>query len=296
MLADSGVGLTALRRAVIELQERELGVEVVMPQPTAVRAVDKLDTLAVPLAGRAGELLDEVPYLGDDRGLLRALLNDGGQRAQRLLAHLGVDVAAVRGRLADGSAPDTALDCAPGDAPVAATAGAPWPDAFAVDWFDADRAQETRRDPQPGTTWLHTCHTQVVPVPVERVWALVSDPLRRPEWDPLCREVALDANRTERLTRSDGGTFHQVVADLRPHRRIGWHRTDPAGRTGSGAPLPPMVVQVALAAQDGVTVVRLRQDVPVRNRAPGSLSRWMLTRMVRSQLRLQAHGIAQAAG
>ena len=145
VLTGAGVGLAAVRRAVTEVQERdlgELGVTTVPQRPT-IRAASRHVGLAVPVNGRAKDLLEGTPYRGDDRGLLLALLGDDGRRVLRLLERLGVDVTELRDRATRGRPP---------------AAAAPPPEA---DWPGA-----ALRGPAPaGTTWLEASCSQVLPVP-----------------------------------------------------------------------------------------------------------------------------------
>ena len=283
VLAAHGVGAAALRRAVADLQEQDLlglGAVAAAPQPAAVRASDRGSAGALPLGGRAQALLDDAPLLGDDLALLRAVLDDGGRRAERLLAHLDVDVDALRAQLAAEPDVDGALSPA---MPGADTD---------VDWSAADRALEARRDPVPaGTTWMSAARTQLVPAPADQVWALISDPQRRPQWDAACLSATVDADGVERITGHDGDVVEQTAVDVEPGQRIGWLQRGP-----DGGAAPRVVVQIALTAQGASTVVRLRQDWPARGRATGRLSRWILTRMIGAKLRTQANGIARAAG
>jgi hypothetical protein len=95
VLTAAGVELTALCRAVGEVQREdlgELGVDVATPQPPPVRAADRPHQV-LPLNGRAAELMEAVAYRNDDPGFLEALLADGSGRVRRLLDHLDVDVA-----------------------------------------------------------------------------------------------------------------------------------------------------------------------------------------------------------
>jgi len=184
-LVAAGVDLAALRRGAREVQEadaRALGVHV--PAPPAARPGPAAQAVgATPFGGRALELMRSVRPDDDDRALLRALLDDDGHRAERVLRHLGVDVEELRRRL---DAPAASLDVA---LPAAV-----------VDALEALGPAHRR---------CAASTTHDLPVPADAVWALVGDLRRRPEWDPACVAVTEDEGAL-RLTYGKGDRRRDV--------------------------------------------------------------------------------------
>ncbi len=266
-LAGAGADLAALRGAVARV--RADGGADVAPR-SVVRAADRRDAARMPVTGPARRLLDGAPRRRDDRALLLALLDDGNGLARRLLGHLDVDAAALRDRVADGSR-------------VAGRAadGTAWP-------------VPPPPGPAPtGTSWLHGTHAQLLPVPSERVWALLGDPSRRPEWDPDCVAVTVAPDGAELLTRPDGTVVSQTVHDTAVGRTLAWHRHEP-GDPSAGPVRFLDVLRVVVAPDGARTAVGLRRDRSGRGVA-WRLARPALSGLVRTQLRICLHAIHQAA-
>ncbi|WP_432511549.1 SRPBCC family protein [Kineococcus sp. SYSU DK001] len=198
LLTTAGIDLPALRRAVAEVQQHDLahlGVQVPAPASPDGPEPSFRAAQAIPFNDRAMAVMKRIPYDGDDRELLLALLDDEGRRVERVLAHLGADVDALRA----ASAPDAA---APG-----ITAG------------ESDGAGFV--------------HVQDVPVDAARVWDLVSDVRRRSEWDDACVEAGTGPDGVERLTyrgRRREVVVERVVTHLVPGREIAWRSFRVGGR------------------------------------------------------------------
>lgn len=83
----------------------------------------------------------------------------------------------------------------------------------------------------------------------------------------------------------------QTVVHLVPGRAIVWRRP---GRDADADADAHQLVQVVLTPREDGTLVQLRRDWPGRG-ITCRLARPLLVRMVRTHLRVQLHGIAQAA-
>lgn len=277
-LTGAGIDLDALRRAQAQVAGQDLAaLGITAPAQRAVlHAGQRSAALAVPVGGRARDLLDAAPFRGDDRALLLALLDDEGRRARRLLEHLGIDVEVLRERLGGEHAPA--------------------PAARDRDGRDGQlgHAFAALRGPAPaGGFWIEASWSQELPVPAERVWALVGDPARRAEWDPDVTAVAVTAEGVEQLTLRSGRATTQRVVQLEPGRAVAWRRRG-AGTAEVPAEATEQVLQVVLEPVGATTRVHLRLSSPGRGRGV-RLSRPLLARMVRTRLRVQADVIAQAA-
>jgi hypothetical protein len=277
LLTTAGVDLPRLRQAVAEVQQQELthlGLQVPVPAVPDGPEPSFRAAQAVPFNDRAMAVMKQISYEGDDRELLLALLEDEGRRVERVLDHLDVDVEALRATATpDRAAPRT-------DHPGARV-------AVAVE----------AQDPSVLATLVHD-----VPVDAGRVWNLMSDVTRRPEWDTACVRAETGPGGVEHLTyRARGREFvaEQVVNHLVPGREIGWHRFRVGGRFASvdlslrveslGA-----TCRVHLQARRGPATGR-----PRRYRLLEPLLRPLLrpvvVRATGSQLRWYAQSIARAA-
>ena len=290
LLLRAGVDLAGLRRAAADLQAEDLGAFDrsglgTAPRPGgAARAVEDGPARSVPVNARVQAVLDDLPLRAQETALLAALLADS-PRAGRLLQQQAVDVSALRAALA-----------APAEARCAAGGAEPEDEAY----------DEPDPPAPPGWTWEHVEHRQVLPVHAADLWALISDPARRPQWDTRCAAVHIAPDGSERLVvrganRDRDRDRRQVVTHLMPNRAITWGRP----------PEPEDVLARAGAAVVRTTSLRLAQDqadsggsadyavlhikaswlVPARRR----WLRWPLTRVVRTELRVLAQGIVQAA-
>ena len=275
VLTGAGEDLQSLRRALSEVQQLDLdGFGVTgTAQRTVLHANERDAALAVPVSGRAQDLLDAAPRWADDRALLVALLDDEGGRARRLLEHLGIDAQEVREQLGSEHVP---------------TASAPVPSGL-----DEEAFAELRGPAPTGSFWIEASWSQELPMPVEKVWALVSDPSRRPEWDPSTTSVTVTADGLEQLSGKRGDARTQRVTQLEPCRAIAWRQR------GTGTATLPVeateqVLQLVLEPGDETTRVHLRHRSPGRGRGV-RLSRPLLVRMMRTRLRFMAQAIAQSA-
>lgn len=272
-LVRAGADLPRLRAAVADLDRPAPAVAVPPALQPHVAYYDQLDG-GPPLSGRAWQLLDRVPDgLGDDRQLLRVLLDD--PRATHLLEHAGVDHAELR-RTASDHDPSRPTD-----------AGAP---------ATSDDGDDSGDDVPPpwGGRWTEVRYSQVVPVDPARIWALLSSPQRRPEWDPRSGRVEVDPERPERF-----GTFDQqgrgptpvAVTRQVPEREIWWERgnrgAEPSGRSWT--------LQARLEPEGAGSVLHLRTRWPWLGGVLTPL-RLLQVVVVRAGLRGMAQRITQAAG
>ncbi len=167
VLSRAGLDLSAARTAMAEVQRQDLaslGVPVPVPPPLAGRAPG-VGTAALPWSDRARRALAPLPDGGPDTAVLVAVLSDEGSPARRLLEQAGVD--------------------ADGVLAAALVAGGP-----------ADPGPDREADARARTT----THTRTVAVPRADLWAVVSDPRRRPDWDDSVAVVrSLDDGSFETL-------------------------------------------------------------------------------------------------
>ncbi|MEW1959201.1 SRPBCC family protein [Kineococcus sp. NPDC059986] len=273
LLTAAGVNLPRLRQAVVEVKQQELahlGLQVPVPAVPEGPEPSFGAAQAIPFNDRAMAVMKRISYEGDDRELLLALLQDEGRRVERVLHHLDVDVDALR----SATAPEHA-------APRTDHPGAP----------------AVAQDSSVLATLVHD-----VPVDAGRVWDLVSDVTRRPEWDSACVRVETGPDGVERLTyRARGREFvaEQVVNHFVPGREIGWHRFRVGGRFAS--------VDLSLRVEPLGTTCRVHLEArrgPATGRPLGyrllqplarPLLRPLVVRATGSQLRWHAQSIARAA-
>lgn len=265
-LASAGVGLAELRDAVARSTPLASGGT---PPPVrrAVRAADRIAAHAVPVAPRVRDLLDGVAFRRDDADLLGLLLDDEEDPfPAHLLRSVGVDPGEVARRLAVLRRPG-ALDVA-GPRPAPA------------------------QPAEPGTVWLTEVHTHLLTAPPERVWALLSDPHRRPEWDHACERVDVTGSGVHRIVEPDGSTVENVVASRVPERVIAWrwpgsHRSTRHPWTG----------ELRMRMQPDRDRTALEASMVLRGRwLVARLGRPVFTRVMRARLTLLAQGVDQAAG
>lgn len=264
LLTSAGVDLPGLRRAVVEVRQRELvHLDLQVPVPAVPDGPEPSfrAAQAVPFNDRAMAVMKRIPYEGDDRGLLLALLDDEGRRVERVLTHLDVDVDVLRTATGQDHAAPRAVD--PGSPAAPGTGG-------------------------PG--WIATL-VQDVPVDAGRVWDLVSDVTRRPEWDTACVQAETGSDGVQRLTYRGRGrevVAEQVVSHLVPGREITWHRFRIGHReisTTSRVRVEPVGVACRLHLELG----------SARHTLPRKLLRPVIGWAATSQLRWRAQAIARAA-
>lgn len=183
MLLRAGADLAGLRRAVADLEVEDLGALGLGGLATPTRpggaswAVEEAPARSVPLNTRVRAVLEDLPLRAEETALLAALLADA-PRAGRLLQQQGVDVPALRAALA--------RPVEGGPAELGAR-----PDDEAYDEPDLPAP--------PGWRWQHADHRQVLAVQAADAWALVSDPARRPQWDPTCAAVHVAPDGSEHV-------------------------------------------------------------------------------------------------
>lgn len=277
-LLRAGADVVGLRLAAADLEAEDLAPLVdprllTPPGPgAAARAADEPPARSVPVNARVRAVLEGVPMRADETSLLLALLADS-PRAGRLLHQQGVDVPALRAGL---------ITPQEGSRAGAAT----------------ESDDEPELPAPPGWTWQHAEHRQVLPVSAAEVWALVSDPARRPQWDATCAAVDVAPDGSEHLVTHAAGqdrVDRQVATHLVPGRAITWARhpdpEDALARAGAPAVRTTTLRLADQHPEGAVLNLRTAWLIPSRRR-------WLrrpLTRMWRTQLRLLAQGIAQSA-
>lgn len=176
----------------------------------------------------------------DELGLLVGLLDEPTGLAVEVLVEAGIDPDALRAALAERRA--AALPGRP--------TGFPDPD------------------------WSAYSHTGFAPAPVAEVWALVANPLRRPEWDPTIGTVELVApdvwETTAARTGPDGRPLrrrpdydraHHRLTAYEPETLVEWEVTLPDQRgTRSGR----QRLTVRLRPETGGTTLELTLGWPRR--------------------------------
>ena len=184
VLGDLGVTLHDARAATERVHAEQISSLGVTPPASLASA-----TIPDPQAGeirwsdRALKLMRHDDSTGDDRLLLGLLLDEPSGHVVRILRQLDISESLVREAMAnyrDAPAPDSS--------PTALTAAA------------ADPAS---------SGWQEVVYSGHIPVSPDLVWALVSDPARRVEWDGLFHESAVLGDdgiltTAARMTRPDG--------------------------------------------------------------------------------------------
>ncbi len=162
--------------------------------------------------------------------------------------------------------------------------------------------------PGPGTTWT-TQVEYVAPVPADRIWALLDDPLRRPEWDGDVAEVHVVDESTlravprfvieqPRLSRLLGASrvttlYRSTYRDV--GRALEWEVTLPRRRRIRPPTHRTEILRIDLAPE-GTTSTRLRLSVRTAPASgPFDALHAAQTTMQRSRLRLLGQALAQAA-
>ncbi len=273
-LAAAGIDLRAVRAAARRLHDLDVSALGISTEHhrSVVDAARRPGRVILPSNSRVDEILGMTAPALDDRPLLIALLDDGGGRAERLLSEAGIDVHELRARLSglESAASVTAEESNPH-----ADSGGGWAELVAG---AADS----------GVTWMEAEYSQTVPVSLEQVWELVDGPLRRPEWDPSCVRITPSGDGMFQVAGPDGPTTTASVLRRVQDSLIAWGSFSSTGEH--------LGILEVMLEPDGVgTTLHLRCSWPTRGRASGRLSRLLLTRMVRTRLRIQAQGIANAA-
>lgn len=259
-LAAAGVTLASARAALADQQQHDLaGPDLDTAAPNAVPRRYGADASSIPLSSRAKHVVDQ--YLsGDDQTLLTLLVDDEGGRIRQLLERLGVD-------------PDDWRHINPAGSRAR---------EVAEDLPNAD-ASETERHQD----WLYCSHRQDLPVPIEKVWALLCDPDRRADWGVDCTAADRRSDDTVELTRRNGSRVLQVLTHRVPGRMLTWRQDD----LTSGRPVRSL--RITLEPHDNLTTAHLELGwpQPSGNRLGRRVTGWIAAQ----QLRVQAQSIAQAA-
>jgi hypothetical protein len=266
LLTTAGVDLPRLRRAMVEVRQQELaqlGLQVPVPAAPEGPEPSFRAAQAIPFNDRAMAVMKQISYEGDDRELLLALLQDEGRRVERVLAHLDADVDALR---------------------IAARPDHPPP---ATNGPGTQKAEEPKA---VETGWSATL-VQDVPVDAARVWDVVSNVARRPEWDGACVAAETGPDGVQRLTYRGRGrkvVAEQVVSHLVPGQEIAWRRFR-VGDREVGATFRVRVEPVGVTCR-----VHLQMGIERRTLLRRML-RPLIALLAGSQLRWQAQSIARAA-
>lgn len=130
---------------------------------------------------------------------------------------------------------------------------------------EPERSGSLRQEPELDSHWITVTEAGFVPAPVERVWDLVADPLRRPTWDHLVGRVELVAPHTWDLwaatSRPDGGRAR--VSRRYARQRLQQVRVDQPCEVSWDRTLPDLDrpvrqrVTIALEAVEGGTRVQM---------------------------------------
>ena len=150
------------------------------------------------------------------------------------------------------------------------------------------------RGPAPaGAFWMEVTRSQQLPLPLERVWALVSDPARRGEWDPSASRDSAVGGPGQVPPGGEAKPEWRIVRVEEP-RCIAWRSSaSPEEATGPGGAVD-QVLQVTLQTRGGGTHLTLHHASPGRGIGV-RLSRLLLTRIMATRLRLMVRAISQSA-
>lgn len=205
VLRGQGLTLDAARRATEQVRAQHIARLGIVPPAADPRPIRDPSLDDIDWTRRA---LDVVSSNEDrtDLGLLAGLLDEPSRLAVEVLGAAGIDPDAVRVALAQARA----------------SAG-PRPPAGPTD-----------------PDWPAVTHTGFAPAPVEEVWALVADPMRRPEWDTSVGTVRPAGpglwKMTAAMVRPDGRAVRRRPDYRRTHLRliayeanelVGWEVTMP---------------------------------------------------------------------
>lgn len=209
VLRSQGISLAAAREAVEGVHAERIASFGIASPVLAGSTVPEPTYAQITWTERARRVSGALGGLnGDDRPLLMALLDEPSGLVEEVLAELGVRPDGVR-QAAENYRPE---DAAPADS-----------------------------DPKDDGAWLAVGVEGYVPAPLTEVWALVSDPTRRMEWDSFTHSGAQVQDDgllvlTAATTRADGKrlrfppdrvrTAHAVVTS-EDERLIEWEITAP---------------------------------------------------------------------
>jgi len=199
VLGDLGVTLHDARAAAERVHAEQIAsLGLTPPASLASSTIPDPQAGEIRWSDRALKLMRHDDSTGDDRLLLALLLDEPSGHVVRILQQLDISESVVRERMANDV-----------DAPA------------------PDPSQITLRDSPPralpATGWQEVTYSGHIPVGPELVWALVSDPARRVEWDGLFHESAVLGDdgiltTTARMTRPDG-----KVSTIKPQFRRSEH-------------------------------------------------------------------------
>ncbi|WP_017545072.1 SRPBCC family protein [Nocardiopsis prasina] len=252
-LMDAGLDLTEARAAIRTLMRDDLALLDIDTSLTA-QPGGKEEAVRLPQSERVSELLVDCPWAGGDVALIAALIDDEGGRVRRLLERSGVDPDLVREGL-DGLSPDPAE-------PVGAADPGSVPDG-----------------------WDSLTYEREVPVSAARLWALVSDPERRAEWEPGPTEARVVGDGAVDLVSPDQPVRREAVTHRVEGREIVWTRGD------EGASQALLIVVEPLGERARLRVRRSWPSALRHRRIANRLLHWI----VRKQLRIHVQTITQAA-
>lgn len=260
ILMDAGVDLTESRAAIDELLREDLallGIDIPLPTPSGNSGAE--GPALLPLAPRVRELVDDCPWSGGDTAVIAALIDDEGGRTRRLLERLGVDTDRIRHDLGEPT-PERAAATTP---PVVDASSGPAPEGWEYTTYDLD-----------------------VPVLVEQVWDVVSDPERRGEWDPRAVRTRLLDGGVVELAQQDGTPVREAVTRAVERSEVTWTRAEREGTA-------PRTLRIVIEPVGDHARLHLRLGWP--NALRGRLANRMVRWIAKQNLRIHAQAIAQAA-
>lgn len=271
LLRSSGVTVETARSAVETVHARRVASLGVAAPEIAAGPVRSAAVGVTDWSARAEAVMRAVTEHEDDLGYLRALLDEPSGTVVAVLDGLDVRVDGLRSEI------------------------------------ERARAVPPRRPAVPSGRpgWDTVSHTGFAPAAPGEVWALVHDPVRRPEWDDLVERVTPDgpaawtvhaarraADGTPRPPRPGWESHRLELVDQRAGTAVTWLATYPGRARGSQRELG-----VRLAPTPGGTEVRMTAcwRRPTGWRAPIGWVLRPLRRFVMRQL-LVAHvgGVSRA--
>jgi ATP-dependent Clp protease ATP-binding subunit ClpA len=187
VLGDLGVTLHRARNAAERVHAEQISsLGLTPPASLASSTIPDPQVGEIRWADRALKVMRHDNSTGDDRILLTHLLDEPSGHVVRIVEQLGLSESRVRESI------DSYVDDAE---PVSVNS-------------PATKSHDTDTNTRP-SEWENVVYSGHIPVAPELVWALVSDPARRVEWDGLYYESAVlgdDGVLTTfaRMTRPDG--------------------------------------------------------------------------------------------
>jgi uncharacterized protein YndB with AHSA1/START domain len=268
VLAARGAGLAELRSVVWQSRQRDDLSAAEPLGPGRVRAANMRLWADTGAASGLHELLVAAgAQQGDDRRILLELLAQPGRsEAREALLRLGIDGDELRTQLESDDPQEPDAEPSAGCPPIML----PSP----------DRGR-----------FVRASHTHVLPTRPDDVWALLSTPDRRPEWDGDCVSLHVRSDGELHRVRHDGRTDRHVVTIDTADRAVEWRW--PA-RDGVPDDRRLNVLQLCVSTAGPWTTLRLTRVMLARTAAV-VVAGGLLKRIMRNNLRIVAVGINQAS-